>query len=82
MTHDQLMVAAKVFELAVKIHDRAFERFVESIPNSDETKEAQVKNWLSKNNHSAFVPDAYALLSKVAGMISEIQLQTSGTVIR
>jgi hypothetical protein len=76
MEIEELMFAAKVFELAGRIADGEQSMFARSIEHEMETRQVKMDNWHRENPQSAFVPQAYALLTKVALTVAELRATT------
>lgn len=73
MKIEELMFAAKVFEVAGRIAEGEQSSFARSIEHDKDTRDAQMKNWHAEHVTSSFVPKAYALLNNVALQITAIR---------
>lgn len=73
MEIEELMFAAKVFELAGRIAEGEQSTFARSIEHDKDTRDAQMKNWHVEHTTSSYVPKAYALLNNVALQIAALR---------
>jgi hypothetical protein len=69
-TRDEMLLAAKVYELALRMAEDDQREYKDQIKD-EENRDALLMKWAEEHPASGYTPRAYALLEKVAGYIDD-----------